>query len=93
MSFTDQYIEEKTKCYTLEAVAAGKVVTSEEYYANEGEGVVADCDLDTPSSFVEDMMATWTLDLGLTEGREAEIRNIVVRVVSENIPKEMRDCL
>ena len=89
MSFSDEYIEKQTKHYTQEALQDGVLVSPDECGENDGQHALSKRDLETPDSFVEDMMQTWTVDLGLTEARESEIRAIVVSVVSETIPEEL----
>jgi len=91
--FTNVYISMRTRQYVQGALADGTLVSPDFERDNDGQHPESKRDLDTPKSFISEVCQIWTLDMGLTEQREAEIKAIVTQVVTEELPEDLRQYL
>jgi hypothetical protein len=87
--FDNPYIAERTREYIECALNEGRIVDSDTFEANDGTHPESDCDLETPASFMEDMMSTWTLDMELSDEREEEIASLVRGAMEELLPEHL----
>lgn len=87
--FDNIYIAERTREYVESALEEERLVDSDTFEANDGTHPEGECDLETPTSFMADMMSTWTLDMELSDEREKEIESIVRGGMEEMLPEHL----
>lgn len=93
MSFSFEYMRAKTKEYAEEAVRDGLIVEPDTDIEFDGVHPDNGRDLETPSSFTNEMMQVWTLDLGLSDNEKSEIEKMIKTVLNETLPENLRDFL
>lgn len=93
MAFSHDYIRTKTAEYTQEALKEGRLVSPDEDRTNDGIHPETGRDLETPTSFVADMMDVWTLDQGLSFEQKQEIEVIVANTVYSTLPDDLKNYL
>lgn len=93
MSFSLDYIREKTVEYTKEALSDGVLVTPEKDVEHDGIHPETGRDLETPSSFKEELMQTWTMDLDISDTEKSKIAEIIDSVLRHALPEDLRGFL
>lgn len=93
MSFSLSYIREKTMQYTKEALDEGVIVTPEYDVKHDGIHPETGRDLETPSSFKEDMLQVWTMDLDISDPEQSHIVEVIDSVLHHTLPEDLRGFL
>lgn len=88
-SYPDNYIIVKTALYTHQR--ASFMMPSSAVYDENGDYIDSLIDADTPCSFADGTMETWTLDLSLSKSRIDTIREIVKATISANLDGELAE--
>lgn len=91
--FSLSYIKTQTAYYTKASLESGKMVSPDEYDKHDGRHPETGNDLETPSSFLQDMIATWTLDIELTEDESDNIESVTEQIIYDNLPDELKQYL
>lgn len=84
------YIRSKTAEYTQVDLQNGLIVTPDVCDQNEGRHSKSDRDLETPTSYINDMIQVWTCDMDYSQDEEAEIETLVHEVVKANLTEELK---
>ena len=90
MSVDAEYIIARTRQYTREALEQGLIVTPQYDTDHDGQHPESKRDLDTPTSFIEDMVQVWTLDKGYPPEEEARIQTLVTKSVEMELTEELK---
>lgn len=86
-------IRNKTTDYTREDLRKGLIVSPDYYEKHDGQHPDSLRDLNTPTSYVSEMLAVWTLDLGYSPEDEGEIERIVTKTICSCLPDELKNYL
>lgn len=84
------YIRAKTAEYTQIDLQNGLIVTPDVCDKNDGQHPETGRDLETPTSYINEMVQVWTSDMGYSTEEEAEIEALVYDVVTSNITEELK---
>lgn len=93
VGFNDEYIKAQTEIYLKDAIASEKIMSP--HYVMEYDGIhaVDDHEVYTPSSWGNDMLQVWILDLELSQEREDQIEVLINKVMKELLPSELAEYL
>lgn len=93
MSLNSEHIIAKTRQYTREALEQGLIVTPDADREYHGQHPDTLRDVDTPTSFIEDMMQVWTLDMEYSLEEMARIETLVTKSVEQELPEDLKQFL